>query len=161
MDSPSKDATVYFYAQVDPYSEFSNFAPYGIEVDGVWWRTTEHYFQAQKFNDAAYRERIRACDRAKDAKALGMTRNPPLRPDWEEVKDGVMLCAVRLKFGTHAGLRKLLLSTGDAQIVENAPWDPYWGCGTDGTGLNKLGKILMMVRKELRQAEVGCAMRCR
>ena len=101
--------TVYFYAQTDAYSEFSNFAPYGIAMDDVWWRTVEHYFQAQKFHDAAYRERIRLSNKPKDAKALGMTRDIPLRPDWEEVKDGIMLEAVTVKFQTHAELAELLL----------------------------------------------------
>lgn len=142
--------TIYFYAQPDPYAEFSNFAPYGVEKDGLWWRTVEHYFQAMKFHDIAHRERIRLCSRPKQAKSLGMSREIPLRDDWEEVKDGIMLEAVRDKFTLHRGPRDLLLSTGDAQIVENAPMDAYWGCGPDGQGLNRLGEILMQVREELR-----------
>lgn len=55
--------TLYFYAQADPYAEFSNFAPFGVEMEGVYWRTVEHYFQAMKFNDASYREKIRASAR--------------------------------------------------------------------------------------------------
>ena len=143
--------TVYFYAQTDDYAEFSNFAPYGVAVDGLWWPTVEHCFQAQKFDDPAYRERIRVARRPKDAKALGMTRQLPLRPDWETVKDGVMLDAVRIKFQTHAKLARLLVSTGERLIVENAPMDSYWGCGPDGSGLNKLGHILMKVREDLQR----------
>ncbi len=150
MTDPSFHSTVYFYAQTDGYAEFSNFAPYGVAIDETWWRTVEHYFQAQKFNDADYRERIRLSNRPKDAKALGMTRKYALRSDWEDVKDQIMLEAVRVKFRTHDLPRQLLLSTGEAEIVENAPMDAYWGCGPDGTGLNKLGKILMQVRGELR-----------
>ncbi len=142
--------TIYFYAQTDAYAEFSNFAPYGIEMEDVYWRTVEHYFQAMKFHDADYRERIRSASKPKDAKALGMTRAVPLRADWEEVKDGIMYTAVSRKFRTHAEPRELLLSTGDAHIVENAPMDYYWGGGQDGTGLNKLGEILMRVRVDLR-----------
>lgn len=143
---------VYFYAQTDPYAEFSNYAPYGLAMDRVWWPTVEHYFQAQKFEDKDYREKIRRAGRPKEAKALGMTRQTALRSDWEEVKDGVMLDGVRGKFRTHAKLAALLLSTEDRLIVENAPMDAYWGCGPDGSGLNKLGSILMQVRKELRLA---------
>lgn len=142
--------TIHFYAQTDPYAEFSNFAPFGVEMDGLWWRTVEHFFQAMKFHDTDYRERIRLCARPKQAKALGMTRAVPLRSDWEQVKDAVMLAAVRIKFATHAAPRALLLSTGQARIVENAPMDAYWGCGPDGQGLNRLGVILMQVRAELR-----------
>lgn len=144
--------TVYFYGQTDPYAEFSNFAPYGVAIGGSWWPTAEHFFQAQKFHDLDYRERIRRASRPKEAKALGMTRQLPLRADWEDVKDGVMLGAVRAKFQAHAKLAELLMSTGDRMIVENAPMDGYWGCGPDGSGLNKLGHILMQVRSELRQS---------
>jgi ribA/ribD-fused uncharacterized protein len=142
-------STIYFYAQTDDYAEFSNFAPYGVSVDDVWWQTVEHYFQAQKFHDEAYREKIRKSGKPKDAKGLGMTRKIPLRCDWEEVKDEIMLGAVRIKFRTHELPRTLLLSTGEVDIVENAPMDAYWGCGPDGFGLNKLGRILMQVRSEL------------
>jgi len=41
------DDTVYFYAQTDDYAEFSNFAPYGMAMDGLWWPTVEHFFQAK------------------------------------------------------------------------------------------------------------------
>jgi len=78
-----------------------------------------------------------------------MTRQPPLRSDWEAVKNGVMLNAIRIKFETHEKLKCLLLSTGKRLIVENAPMDSYWVCGPDGQGLNKLGQILMKVREEL------------
>jgi len=141
--------TIFFYGQTDAYSEFSNFAPYGVEMEGTWWPTVEHYFQAQKFEDPAYRDKIRKANRPKDAKALGLTRKRPLRSDWEVVKEEIMYAAVAKKFMTHATLKELLLSTGDAAIVENAPMDYFWGAGQDGTGQNKLGKILMRVRSEL------------
>ncbi len=47
--------------------------------------------------------------------------------------------AVLRKFEEHADIRAVLLATGDAVIVENAPSDYYWGCGADGSGQNKLG----------------------
>jgi len=150
MDKEHSTDTIYFYAQTDAYAEFSNFAPYGVAFGDQWWPTVEHYFQAQKFLDLEYRQRIRKSSKPKDAKALGMTRNVPLRDDWEAVKDDIMLAAVRAKFKTHEKPRKLLLSTGHSLIVENAPMDAYWGCGPDGLGLNKLGQILMQVREELQ-----------
>ncbi|MEO0910660.1 MAG: NADAR family protein, partial [Pseudomonadota bacterium] len=59
--------TIYFYSQTDDYAEFSNFAPYGVELDDAWWSTVEHFFQAQKFLDEAYREKIRRAFKPKDA----------------------------------------------------------------------------------------------
>ena len=61
-----------------------------------------------------------------------------------------MLRAVRAKFAQHVDLAALLLATGDALIVERARRDSYWGAGADGSGANKLGQILMIVRAELR-----------
>ena len=81
----------------------------------------------------------------------GRIRTVALRADWEAVKDEVMRAAVGRKFETHADIRAVLLGTGDEELVENAPGDRYWGCGADGTGLNKLGHILMEVRARLRQ----------
>lgn len=143
--------TIYFYTKNDRYGDFSNFSGHGVELDGAWWPTTEHYFQAQKFEDVAYQEKIRQAYSAKQAAELGRSRKVPLRPDWEQVKDDVMRQAVLKKFQTHKELRSLLLSTGEEEIVENAPGDYYWGCGKDGTGLNRLGKILQEVRAELRR----------
>jgi hypothetical protein len=51
--------TVYFYAQTDDYAAFSDFAPYGVALQDLWWPTVEHFFQAQKFDGHAYRECIR------------------------------------------------------------------------------------------------------
>lgn len=142
--------TIYFYTPSEPYGEFSNFSPHGVELDGHWWPTVEHYFQAQKFEGEACRDRIRNARNPKDAARLGRSRALPLRADWESVKDDIMHRAVLKKFETHAELRALLLSTGNDAIVENAPGDRYWGCGADGTGRNRLGRILEEVRGTLR-----------
>ena len=142
--------TIYFYTTNQEYGEFSNFSKFGIELDGKWWKTTEHYFQAQKFEDEGYREKIRRASDAKTAANLGRSRAFKLREDWETVKDKVMKDAVRRKFETHESIRNLLIGTGNEKLVENAPGDYYWGCGADGSGKNKLGKILEEVRDELR-----------
>ena len=54
------------------------------------------------------------------------------------------------KFQTHSEIKNILLGTGEELIVENSPIDYYWGCGKNGTGKNKLGLILMVVREKLR-----------
>lgn len=141
--------TIYFYTPNQAYGEFSNFSKHGVEFDGKWWSTVEHYFQAQKFYDEPYRERIRRAQSAKMAANLGRTRAVPIREDWEQVKDEVMLRAVRNKFNCHRALAERLLGTGSEALVENAPGDYYWGCGADGSGLNRLGLILQQVRSEL------------
>ena len=85
------------------------------------------------------------------AAKMGRDRTKKLRNDWEQVKDDVMLEAVRAKFHQHQDLRTVLLSTGAAQIVEHTANDRYWGDGGNGTGKNMLGLLLMRVRQELSE----------
>lgn len=141
---------IHFYRVSDEYGCFSNFAPYPIQLDGKLWPTSEHYFQAQKFQEEEHQERIRQTKSPMIAARLGRDRKKPLRPDWEAVKDDVMRQVVRAKFRQHEAIRQILLSTGDATLVEHTANDRYWGDGGDGTGKNMLGRILMEVREELQ-----------
>ncbi len=50
---------------------------------------------------------------------------------------------------------EILVGTGDAILVEHTAKDDYWGDGGDGRGKNRLGKILMQVRDELRRDAPG------
>lgn len=142
---------IFFYSTREAYGCFANFSPHGIFLKGLWWPTSEHYFQAQKFADTEHEEAIRQAPTPKRAAEMGRQRTRPLRPDWEQVKDDVMRMAVLQKFLTHADIREVLLNTGEELIVENAAGDWYWGCGADGTGKNMLGKILEEVRTEIRR----------
>lgn len=143
---------ILFYVPNDPYGFLSNFSPHGIAMEGLWWPTVEHCFQAQKFEDENYREKIRSARTPHDAKNLGRTREFPLRTDWDQVKDEIMYQVCLKKFRTHQEIRDALLRTKNEKLIENAPHDYYWGCGENGTGKNKLGLILMRVRDELRRA---------
>lgn len=142
-----------FYAVGDAFGELSNFAPFPIFLRGRRWPTSEHYFQAQKFAGTPHEEEIRRAKKPRLAAEIGRDRRRPLRRDWESVKDGVMLDALRAKFSQHPDLRALLLSTGDARLVEHTERDAYWGDGGDGSGENRLGRLLMRVRDELRTAQ--------
>ncbi|NET28102.1 NADAR family protein [Okeania sp. SIO1I7] len=143
--------TIYFYSQLDePYGCLSNFSPHGFELDGLWWPTLEHYFQAQKFVGTEHLEEIRLAKTPADAAKMGRERSRPLRKDWEEIKDDVMERGLLCKFQTHQDIGQILLDTGDELIIEDAPYDYYWGCGKDGSGKNRLGEILMKVRTRLR-----------
>lgn len=144
--------TIRFYRVGDRYGAFSNFAPYSIEIEGTIWPTSEHYFQAQKFLDGEVRERVRTAKSPMVAAGIGRGKRDRRRADWDRMRDEVMLRAVRAKFSQHPELRELLLSTGDEEIVEHTPNDDYWGDGGDGSGANMLGKIVMMVRSELRES---------
>lgn len=138
-----------FYRIKDPYGEFSNFAPFPFSDGETIWPTAEHYFQAQKFLDETIQKKIRNQVSPMAAALEGRNRHNPLRSDWEAVKDDVMRYAVREKFRQHPELQELLLSTGNVEIIEHTRNDSYWGDGGDGSGQNKLGNILMELRKSL------------
>ena len=139
-----------FYRTGDAYGEFSNFAAFPIELNGRTWPTSEHYFQAQKFAGTPHEEEVRLASSPMLAAKMGRDQSRPLRADWETVKDDIMRQAVRAKFAQHAELAELLLSTGDAQLIEHTKNDNYWADGGDGTGRNMLGQILEELRDELR-----------
>jgi N-glycosidase YbiA len=109
------------------------------------WPTSEHYFQvwlpfapvyitdaiwqAQKFAGTSHEEEIRLLPKPMAAAQAGRSRTRPLRKDWEEVKEQVMKEALIAKFTQHKALEKLLLSTGNAVLVEATTTDHYWGRG--------------------------------
>jgi ribA/ribD-fused uncharacterized protein len=142
--------TIRFYRVREPYGFCSNFAPFPITINGVIWPTSEHYFQAQKFLDPAIQARIRSVASPMEAAALGRSREFPLRPDWEQVKEDVMYTALQAKFTQHAELGEALLATNEATLVEHTTNDVYWADGGDGHGLNRLGILLMRLRDALR-----------
>lgn len=166
-------ATIKFYHQDRSYGEFSNFYPRSIYIEGLLWPCTESFFQGMKSQDPDVIERMRALKTPGEAKKLG--GKILLRPDWEhgvgglpketmevntddpglvvhKVKDFFMYQALVAKFTQHPDLGQVLLGTGDALLVEDTQSvgrDPYWGNGPDGNGENKLGRMLMLVRKAL------------
>jgi ribA/ribD-fused uncharacterized protein len=146
-------AVIQFYGTSDESGCFSNFAHYPIRLKGRTWPTVKHSFQAQKFAGMEHEEGIRRSRSATMAKRMGRSRKYRLRRDWEQVKDAIMREAVLAKFTQHADLRAKLLSSGKVVIIEHSRSDDYWGDGGDGHGKNKLGKILMSVREEIRGAE--------
>jgi ribA/ribD-fused uncharacterized protein len=145
---------IQFYGTSDEFGCFSNFAYSPFRLKGRTWPAVEHYFQAQKFAGLEYEEEIRQARSPGAAKRMGRSRKYRLRRDWEQVKDAIMREAVLAKFTQHEDLAAVLLSTGDAPIAEHTRNDDYWGDGGDGHGKNKLGKVLMSVRNELRAKKI-------
>jgi len=144
-------AICFYRANEEPYGCFSNFSRHPITVDGVTWPTSEHYFQGMKFpHDPERQKLIRTTPSPMQAKRVAWAGDAVVRPDWDRIRDQVMLTAVRAKFRQHPDLATLLLATGEETLVEHTANDHYWGDGGDGSGRNRLGATLMQVRAELR-----------
>ena len=128
------------------YRFLSNFWPAIVTLDNVRYPSVEHAYMAAKTTDQKTRMKIREQPTAAMAKKLG--RSIQLRPDWEQIKLGVMESLVRQKF-QEIDLKTRLLATNNQEIIEGNTWnDTFWGV-CRGKGSNHLGKILMKVRDEL------------
>ena len=127
---------------------FSNFSPHSVEAFGATAKTSEHLFQAMKFQDTdpEYFQSVLDAPTPFKSKTLGRSRNHPMRKDWEDVKDEIMYDIVAAKVEQHPEIKKALLSTGNRRLIEASPKDSYWGWGKDKNGRNQLGKTLMKIR---------------
>lgn len=133
-----------------PYRFLSNFYPVSIVYDAIQYPTVEHAFQASKTLDRDQRLVCACKSTAAAAKRFGQIVK--LRDDWNDVRINVMHTLLRMKFDLAANpaLAKSLLDTCLVQLVEGNTWgDRFWGV-CSGAGENNLGKLLMLVREELR-----------
>lgn len=117
------------------------------------WDSAEAAFQSAKCKTAEERKKF-TDPSVTPAMAKRMGRHVELRPDWEQMKDGIMECVVRAKFFQIESLAQKLVATENAELVEGNTWgDTYWGVDLRTMkGQNKLGKILMKIRNELKAA---------
>ena len=136
------------------FAFLSNFYESPISDGEITYPTVEHYFQAMKTPSMEEAMEIAAASTPGRAKRLG--RKCQLRPEWEEIKIPVMRSALRKKF-SDPELKAKLLATGDQHLEEGNTWhDNFWGvcyCDRcqDTMAYNHLGKLLMELRKELKE----------
>lgn len=151
----SKRAEISFYrANEKPYGAFSNLFRRAMVFEGREYPTAEHAYQAGKARKEAVREWILS---APSPSLVAMAAHGlytwDIAPDWSRIKFDRMRDVLRAKFTQHEDLKELLLSTGDARLVEVGRTDNLvnrtWG-EVDGKGLNMLGVLLMEVREEIR-----------
>lgn len=158
------NGTIEFYDKQRSYYELTNFYEnyrHGnlipIHYQGQDYKTSEHAFQYTKFNYSNHNaqtvaNKILNAATARDAFKIAQKNQGLIHRNWTNMKDNVMYEVVKSKFTTSSRhLRNVLLGTGNAYLVETSPYDGYWGYGHNKQGENKLGKILMRVREEIKQ----------
>ena len=120
------------------------------------------YFKALLMGHDEVAEKILASKGPAEAKALGREVKNFEQQVWDENCDGVVERSNLLKFSQNQRLKEVLLGTGNREIVETSPNDRTWGIGfdtehaldnVDKWGENKLGKVLMKVRDQLRHIQ--------
>ena len=149
---------IHFYrANEKPYGVFSNLYPSPIVFEARQFPTAEHAYQAGKARKEAVREWILSAPTpALVAMAAHGLYTWDIVSDWSRTKFDRMRAVLRAKFTQHDDLRKILLATGEARLVEAARVvngvNRTWG-EVNGKGLNMLGVLLMELREELRRDE--------
>jgi len=172
--SGTKHAPVIFYGHGagKPFREFSNFYPSDFKIEDITYWCMEQWIMAEKarlFGDSKTLTKILASKRAGAIKTLGRKVKSFVEVKWAAARPDVALTGLAAKFGQSKQLKELLLSTGDALIVEAAEDDAIWGVGLsvkdaksaspetqdrwskDGTNL--LGRSLCMVREQIRASQ--------
>ena len=118
---------------------------YPITVDNITYTNAEAAFWAQRIMDKKARNKLSRLSAMK-ARAKALQAEPI--DDWDETKDDILKKVLEIKFSDEQ-LKKKLLSTGTAKIVNNNTYrDDYYGV-YNGKGKNMLGKMLMELRESL------------
>lgn len=134
-------------------------------VDDITFSSMEQYMMYEKailFHDQETAKKILQTDNVAEIKALGRTVQNFDDTVWGQSREEIVYKGVFEKFRQNPELRKRLERTGEEVIAECAVKDRIWGIGLSmkdkdrfcvdrWKGQNLLGKILMDVRKDIKQ----------
>jgi ribA/ribD-fused uncharacterized protein len=142
----------FYRSNEKPYGVFSNLYPSAILFCGTVYPTAEHAYQAGKPRKSGVRDWIlSAPSPALVAMAAHGLYTWDVTPNWSKIKFDRMRLVLRAKFEQHSNLRRILLESGDARLVEasrvNNAVNRLWG-EVNGVGRNMLGIMLMELRAE-------------
>ncbi len=141
----------------------SNFYPAPFVLDGQEWPHVEMYYQSRKSTNPAYRAELARKRHASWSKYVGDSRigdteiarkswfrryPDDQREDWDEIKEESMRVGLWTKFSQNKQLGDALDRTRQTLLVEDSTGDSFWGCGSDGLGVNMLGMMLMDLRTD-------------
>jgi ribA/ribD-fused uncharacterized protein len=136
---------------------FSNMSPHPVTYEGQVWRTTEALFQALRFpKNPTIQEAIRREKSPMTAKMVAKRerKERTIEPGSDQDLANMRL-VLRLKIDQHPSLRKALLETGEATIIEDCSsrrasiWGARFVAG-GWEGDNLLGKLWVELREQLK-----------
>lgn len=148
---------------------FSQHHPSRFTLDGERFGTAEHYMmwrKARLFADDAIAAKILAAPTPDAAKSLGRKVSGFEHTVWDAEKIGIVEAGSTAKFAQNDGLKRRLLNTAPALLVEASPFDTVWGVGlaaedpriqdpANWLGENLLGQILTRTRERLAAEAAG------
>ncbi|WP_329314878.1 MULTISPECIES: NADAR family protein [unclassified Streptomyces] len=125
-----------------------------VTYRGETYPTVLHGYWALSAADPADRDRIRACATAREAHDTG--GRAARRADWPALRLAVMAGLVRAKFEQHPRLAEILLATGETGIRYTGISEaPFWRADGPRGGRDWMGRLLELVRAELRAGAEG------
>lgn len=142
---------------------FSQWYDSSFTVDGLFYRTAEHYMMAQKaklFGDNKAFLKILESTNPGAVKSIGREIGGFSEEIWIKHRFEIVVSGNFEKFSQNAKLKEFMVSTGERILVEASPVDKIWGIGLAADnddvenpnkwkGLNLLGFALMQVRTRL------------
>lgn len=150
MHSLDTEKQIFFYE--NEFYVFSNFSSFKIKWKENLWMTSEHVYQAEKFDDTNIKKQIMDAISAHDAMKIAQNNKESYKKNWNETKLEVMKEILRAKVDQHPYVKKKLIESKNKELIENSWRDSYWGWGPNRDGENHLGKLWMEIRSELEKA---------
>ena len=138
---------VYVKGHTEP---LSNFYRTKFEWRREKFHSVEQAFQYEKAMRHKANEIAGKIWRSKHAGiANKIGRDVRIHRQWDTDKEFLMVDLLRAKAEQCQEFREKLIESGDRVICADIP-DKFWGVGTDGKGLNKLGEMLGSIRQEVK-----------
>lgn len=160
---------VFFHLPQEPYGFLSNWYLSPFDLDGVHYSSMEQYIMYQKcvlFVDQATAKKVLLTDDPSEQQKLGKLCTSYINGIWAGARQAIAMRGLLAKFSQNPDLKKQLLDTRDAYLVECARSDKIWACGvrlneperfdaSKWQGQNILGFALMVVREIIKKKQSG------
>lgn len=140
-----------FYKEFGELGYLANYSNHGFTKNGIFYKTVEHYYQSEKFDDPEIKKRIINAPTPKEASNIGRDRSNIRKENFKEIKNQVMFDGILEKFRQNRDIAYKLIETRNKKIAEATIDEYYWGIGKDKSGKNVIGDILVKVRKRIKR----------
>lgn len=140
-----------FYKEFGELGYLANYSNHGFTKNGIFYKTVEHYYQSEKFDEPEIKERIINVETPKEASNIGRDRSLRRKDNFRKVKKEVMFDGILEKFRQNRDIAYKLIETRNRAIAEATVDEYYWGIGKDKSGKNVIGGILVSVRERIKR----------
>jgi type I restriction enzyme S subunit len=160
--SYNRAISVVFLKTNEAFGGLSNMAGgFPLEVNETRILTAEALYQACRF---PHRPEVQQLIIEQASPMTAKMKSKPYRresrPDWGKVRVKIMRWCLRVKLAQNRdSFGKLLLETGERQIVEESRKDDFWGAKPIDeetlVGMNVLGRLLMELREDVKAGDAS------